>query len=136
MDGSRLHPCPGRFSIVNALITPSSGLRARGAAHALLVAAAHLEPFLGGELELALEIGRGVLAVDEVAEAAADAALTRVEAAAGLAEIGDGTQLAVDGAAGVPARIKLVAGALGRVLVLEARVDVADQVVVGVVADD
>ena len=136
MGGSRIHVCQGRFSIVDALITPPGGLRARSAAHALLVAAAHLKPFLGGELELALEIGRGVLAVDEVAEAAADAALTRVEAAAGLAEIGDGAQLAVDGAAGVPARIKLVAGALGRVLVLEARVDVADQVVVGVVADD
>ena len=99
-------------------------------------AAALLEPLLGAEHEVAVELVRGVLAVDEVAEAAADAALARVQAATGLAEIGDGAQLAVDGAAGVPARIELVAGALGRVLVLEARVDVADQVVVGVVADD
>lgn len=73
--------------------------------------------------------------MDEVAEAAADAALAAVEAAAGLAEVGDGAQLAVDGPSGVPARVELVAGALGRVLVLEARVDVAHQVVVGVVAD-
>lgn len=72
----------------------------------------------------------------EVAEAAADAALARVEAAAGLAEVGDGAELAVDGAAGVPAGVELVAGGLGRVLVLEAGVDVADEVVVGVVADD
>lgn len=115
---------------------PTRGLGARAPRHALGVAAAHLEPLLGGEHELAVELGRGVLAVDEVAEAAADAALARVEAAAGLAEVGDGAELAVDGAAGVPAAVELVAGGLGRVLVLEAGVDVADEVVVGVVADD
>lgn len=117
------------------LITAARRLRARATASTLLVAAAHAKPLLSGEKELALEVGRGVLAVDEVAEAAADAALAAVEAAAGLAEVGDGAQLAVDGPSGVPARVELVAGALGRVLVLEARVDVAHQVVVGVVAD-
>lgn len=74
--------------------------------------------------------------MDEVAEAAADAALATVKAAAGLAEVGDGAELAVDGAGGVPARVEVVAGALGRLLVLEAGVDVADEVVVVVVADD
>lgn len=74
--------------------------------------------------------------MDEVAEAATDAALAAVEAAAGLAEVGDGAQLAVDGAGGVPAAVEVVAGLLGRLLVLEAGVDVADEVVVVVVADD
>lgn len=66
--------------------------------------------------------------MDKVAEAAADAAFTRVEAAAGLAKVGDGTELAVDGAGGVPAAIELVAGLLSRGLVLEPRVDVSNQV--------
>lgn len=43
--------------------------------------------------------------MDEVAEAAADAALARIEAAAGLAEVGDGTEFAVYGARGVPAAV-------------------------------
>lgn len=66
--------------------------------------------------------------MNKVAEAAADAALARVEAAAGLAEVGDGAELAVDGAAGVPAGVELVAGLLRGFLVFEARVDVADEV--------
>lgn len=74
--------------------------------------------------------------MDEIAEAAADAALAAVQPAAGLSKVGDGAEFAVDGAAGVPAGVELVAGLLGRVLVLEAGVDVADEVVVGVVADD
>lgn len=111
-------------------------LRAGTPADTLRIAAALLEPLLGGEGQVIVELGTGVLAVDEIAKAAADAALARVEAAAGLAKVGDGAELAVDGAAGVPARVELVAGLLGRVLVLEAGVDVADEVVVGVVADD
>ena len=62
----------------------------------------------------------------EIAEAAPDAALAAVEPAAGFAEVGDGRELAVDGAGGVPAAVEGVAGLLGRILVLEARVDVAD----------
>jgi len=48
----------------------------------------------------------------EVAEAAADAALAAVQPAARLAEVGDGRELAVDGARGVPARVQGVAGLL------------------------
>ena len=91
---------------------------------------------LGGELDGALEVWAGVLAVYKVAEAAADAALAAVQAAAGLAEVGDGAELAVDGARGVPAAVESVAGLLGAVLVLETGVDVADQVVVVIVAHD
>lgn len=74
--------------------------------------------------------------MDKVAEAAAHAALAAVEAAARLAEVGDGAQLAVDGARGVPAGVEVVAGFLGRLFVLEPPVDIADQVVVVVVAHD
>ncbi len=74
--------------------------------------------------------------MDEVAEAATDAALAAVKPAAGLSKVGDGAQLAVDGPGGVPAAVEGVAGLLRAVLVLEAGVDVADQVVVVVVAHD
>ena len=70
--------------------------------------------------------------MDEVAEAPAHAALSRVEAAAGFAEVGDGAQLAVDGTAGVPAGVELVAGFLGGFFVFEAGVDVAYEVCRGV----
>lgn len=72
-------------------------------ARAPLVAAPQAQPLLRAQLDLAVQLGARVLAVDEVAEAAAHAALARVEAAAGLAEVGDGRELAVDGARGVPA---------------------------------
>jgi hypothetical protein len=64
----------------------------------------------------------------EVAEAAAHATLAAVETAAGLAEVGDRGELAVDGAAGVPARVQGIAGFLGVVFIFEARVYVADEV--------
>jgi hypothetical protein len=66
--------------------------------------------------------------VYEVAETASDTALAAVQPAAGLAEVGHGRQLAVDGARGVPAAVEGVAGFLGRVFVLEARIDVANKV--------
>jgi len=72
----------------------------------------------------------------KVAEAAAHAALAAVEATTRLAEVRDGTELAVDGTRGVPAAVELVAGFLGAVFILEARVHVADEVVVIIVADD
>lgn len=66
--------------------------------------------------------------MDKVAEAATDTALAAVEATAGLAEIGDGREFAVDGAASVPARVERVACFLRVFFVLEAHVDVADEV--------
>lgn len=66
--------------------------------------------------------------MNEVAEPTPDAAFAAVEAAAGFAEVGDGAELAVYGAGGVPAGVEGVAGLLGRVFVLEAGVDVADEV--------
>lgn len=87
------------------LKSPSGGLRRGRPGHAPLVPAAHLEPLLGAEREVPIELVAGVLAVDEVAEAATDAAFARVEAAAGFAEVGDGAELAVYGARGVPAAV-------------------------------
>ncbi len=66
--------------------------------------------------------------MDEIAEAAPHAPFPAVEPAAGLAEIGHGGELAVDGAGGVPARVERVAGLLRGILVFEARVDVADEI--------
>jgi hypothetical protein len=64
----------------------------------------------------------------EVAEAAANTALSAIKTTAGFTEIGDGREFAVDGAAGVPAAVERVAGFLGIFFVLEAHVDVANQI--------
>ena len=66
--------------------------------------------------------------MNEVAEAAAHTAFATVESAARLAEVGHRGEFAVDGAAGVPARVEGVACFLGVVFVLEAGIDVADEV--------
>lgn len=72
----------------------------------------------------------------EVTEASSHTTFPTVEPAARLPEIRYGGKFAVDGSTRVPAGIQRIAGLLGRVLVLEPRVDVADQVVVVVVAHD
>ena len=48
----------------------------------------------------------------EIAEPAPHAPLARVEATAGFAEVGDGAELAVDGACCVPSAVQFVAGFL------------------------
>jgi len=64
----------------------------------------------------------------EIAKASSHTAFTGVQSAACFAKVGDGGQLAVDGARGVPARVECVAGFLRRVFVFEARINVADQI--------
>ena len=113
------------FSISHS-IPPPRGLGTRTPTHTPLIPTALAEPLLGAQLQLALQLGTGVLAMDEVAEAAAHAALAAVQAAARLAEVGHGRELAVDRARRVPAAVERVAGFLRRVFVLEASVDVAD----------
>ena len=66
--------------------------------------------------------------MNKVAKAAADTAFAAVKATAGFAEIGDGREFAVYGAAGVPARVEGVAGFLRVFFVLETDVDVADEI--------
>lgn len=107
---------------------PSSRLWCRRSAGAPLIPATRLEPFLCAERELAVELLAGVLAVDEVAEAAADAALAGIQAATGLAEVCDGAELAVYGARGVPAAVERVGSDLGAVFIFESGVDIADEV--------
>lgn len=66
--------------------------------------------------------------MDEIAEAATYAALARVKATAGFAEVGHRAQFAVDGSRGIPPTVELVTGLLRRIFVLESRVDVTDKV--------
>jgi hypothetical protein len=66
--------------------------------------------------------------MNEVAEAATDAALAGIEATTRLAEIGNGGQLAVYRAAGIPAGVEAVASLLRVLFVLKAHVDVADEI--------
>ncbi len=70
--------------------------------------------------------------MNKIAESAPHTSFPTVEAATRFSEIGDGGELAVDGARGVPAAVEGVAGLLGRVFVFEARVDIADKVWLGV----
>lgn len=74
--------------------------------------------------------------MDEIAESAPHTALTAIKTTTGFPEIRHGTQLAVNGPRGVPAAVEVVAGLLRRLLVLEARIHVANQVVIVVVAHD
>ena len=113
--------------IIRGLLEPLSRRR-RTPAHAPLVATPLLQPLARAHVQIAVQLGGGLLPVDEVAETAADAALAAVEATARLAEIGDGGQLAVDGAPRVPAAVERVAGFLRVLFVLEAHVDVADEI--------
>ena len=66
--------------------------------------------------------------MDEIAEPAPHAAFPAVEPTARFPEVGDGGELAVDRAGGVPAAIERVAGLLRRILVLETGIDIAYQI--------
>jgi len=74
--------------------------------------------------------------MNEVTETAAHAALATVEATAGFSEVGDGRKFAVYRPRGIPARVKRVAGCLGVFLVLEPRVDISDEMIIVVVANN
>jgi hypothetical protein len=66
--------------------------------------------------------------MNEIAEAASHTSFSTVQPTAGFAEIGDGRELAVDGACCVPARVQRIAGLLRRVFIFEACVDVANEI--------
>lgn len=116
------------YSLARRIVLKPLRGRCRAPAHAPLIAASLLKPLPRAHIQIAVQLRRRLLPVNEVAEAAADAALAAVEATARFSEIGDGRQLAVDGATGVPARVERVAGFLRVFFVLEAHVDVADEV--------
>lgn len=73
--------------------------------------------------------------MDEIAEAASNAALAAIQPATRFPEIRDRTQLAVDRASGIPPLVQGVRRRLRAVLVLEPRIHVPDQMVIVVVAD-
>jgi hypothetical protein len=62
----------------------------RTPAHAPLITASLLKPFARAHVQLAIQLCRRLLAMYEVAEAAAHTALAAIETTAGFAEIGDG----------------------------------------------
>jgi len=138
ITASLLIPCfphslhiPLYHPLLSPLIPLPRRLRTRTPRHTPLIPPTLPQPLLRAQLQLPLQLGARILAMYEVAEAAAHAALARVQAAARLAEVGHGRELAVDGARGVPPAVERVAGLLRRVLVLEARVHVADQICLG-----
>lgn len=103
-------------------------LRTRTPTHTFLIMAPRAQPLLRPQLQLPLQLRTRLLAMYEIAEAAANTAFAAVEPTARFPEIGHGRQLAVDGAGGVPAAVERVAGRLRRVFVFEARVHVADEI--------
>lgn len=64
------------------------------------------------------------------------ATLTGIQSTTRLSKVGDWRQFAVYGARCVPTAVEGVAGGLSRIFVLESRINIADQVVIVVVADD
>lgn len=86
------------------------------------------QPLLCPQFQLPIQLRTRFLPVNEIAEPAPHTSFPAVEPTTRFSEIGDGGQLAVDGAGGVPAAVEGVTGGLGGVFVFEAGVDVADQI--------
>jgi len=72
--------------------------------------------------------------MNEVAEPTAHTSLAAVKPATRLAEIRDRAELAVNRPSRVPPAVQALAGRLRRILVLEARVHISDEMVIVVVA--
>lgn len=103
-------------------------LRTRTLRHTPLIPPPRPQPLLRPQLQLPIQLGTRFLPMYEIAEPAPHAPFPAVEPTARLSEIGDGRKFAVDGPRGVPATVERVAGLLRRIFVLEARVDVADEI--------
>jgi hypothetical protein len=117
-----------------SLVSWSRGLWACTPAHTTLVPSTLAQPLLCRQFQLPIQLGRGLLAVDEIAEASTDTTLTAVEPATSLPKVCHWAQLAVNRPSRVPPAVQALTRRLRGVLVLEARVHVADQMVVVVVA--
>ena len=94
---------PPRHKKTPNLIPPPRRLRARTPRHAPLIPPPLLQPLLRPQLQLPLQLRTRFFPMNKIAEAAAHAPFAAVEPAARFAEVGDGGELAVDGARGVPA---------------------------------
>jgi hypothetical protein len=66
--------------------------------------------------------------VNEIAETTSYTSFAAIKPTTRFAEIGHGREFTVDGTAGVPAGVEVIASLLRVILVLEARVDVADEI--------
>jgi hypothetical protein len=103
-------------------------LGSRAPRHAALVAASSLQPLPRRHVEIAIQVRARHFPVDEVAETTSHTSFAAIEATASFAKIGDGGEFTVDGSAGVPAGVEVVASFLRVVFILEARVDIADEI--------
>ena len=117
-----------------SLESGSCRLRACAPADTALVATALSQPLLRRKLQLSVQLRRRLLAVNEVAETAAHTSIAAVQPATCLPEVRNRAQLAIDRPSCVPPAVQALTRGLCRILVLEARVHVADKVVVVVVA--
>jgi len=123
--------CP---SIRANLVPRLRRLRTRTPRHTSLISASRAQPLLRRQLQLPIQLRARLLPVDEVAEATPHTPLSTVQPATRLPEVRHRTQLAVDRPRRIPPAIQGITRRLRTVLVLEARVHVADQVIVVVVA--
>lgn len=71
----------------------------------------------------------------EIAKPPPHASFPAIQPTTRFSEIRHGTEFAVDGPRGVPARVECVTGFLRGVFVLEARVDVADEMIVIIITN-
>jgi len=103
-------------------------LRGRTPTHTPLIPPPQPQPLLRAQLQLPIQLRTRILPMNEIAEPPSNTSFSAIQSAASFAEIGNRGELAVDGACRVPARVQRVAGFLRRVFVLEARVDVANEI--------
>ncbi len=127
-------PVTSTFAI-RALVPLPRRLGARAPGHTTVIPTPLLQPLLGAELQLPLQLRTGFLSVDEVAEPSSDTALSRIQSTTGLSEIRHGRKFAVDGPGGIPPAVKRVTRRLRRILVFESRINVANKMIIVIVAN-
>ena len=74
--------------------------------------------------------------MNEIAKASSLTPLTRIQSTTCLSKVGNWREFAVYRARSVPTAVESVTGSLSRVFVLESRINIADQVVIVVVANN
>lgn len=104
--------------------------------HTPLILPPHPQPLLRAQLQLPIQLRTGLLAMNEIAEPTPHTSITGIEPTARLPKVCHGAQFAINRPCGIPPRTQFVASLLRRILVLEAGVDIPDQVVVVIIADD
>lgn len=74
--------------------------------------------------------------MNEIAEPAPHTPLARVQPTTSLPKVRHRAQLAIYRPRSIPSAVQLIASFLRRILILESRVNVSDQVIIVIVADD